>query len=447
MTSQPLPGPPRLPRAEGMRVPIPVPAKVLDVELSRPVPDHPDLQGYRLARILVRVHGAPVGFLDAPVRDGTLTPEAIAAVLPAQLGKELGSHLGGDVATVSGGSLREGTLLAVLPPAPESRHEPWPSLTVAVCTRDRPEDLAGCVESLLALDYPGVEMLVIDNAPTGGGTADVCRAHPQVRRVVEPRPGLDWARNRAVLEARGEILAFTDDDVRVDPDWARAVVRPFVGDPGVMAVAGLVVPLELETRAQEVFERYGGLSGGMRSMRMQGGPEWGERGLWHYAWMALQGSGANMAFRRSVFSRTGLFDPGLDVGTPTNGGGDTEMFFRVMACGFGMVYEPRAIVRHRHRREHDALRRQISGWGTGVSAFLVQSLLAFPRAWWVLVLFGLRGFGSQLARLARPSGVPRALVLTELAGWLVGPVRLLKARSLAKAVEKSFGPQVQEVST
>src|SRR5882724_13388305 len=81
------------------------------------------------------------------------------------------------------------------------------AVTVAVCTRDRPEDLARCLDALAALRYPGLELLVVDNAPATRDAHGVVAARPGVRYAVEPRPGLGWARNRALAEATGEILA------------------------------------------------------------------------------------------------------------------------------------------------------------------------------------------------------------------------------------------------
>lgn len=397
---------------------------MLDIDLGDPLDSLCGYGGYDAAWAFVRVHGTPVGFADIPLRDGGASAETVRDAIATQLPD-----------------------VRLQPGRPEPPHPgSWPSLTVAVCTRDRPDDLARCLDALDALDYDDLDILVVDNAPSDAATKRVCREHRRVTYQVEPRPGLNWARNRAVLDATSEILAFTDDDVLVDPDWARALVLPFVQNPETDAVAGLVVPLELETPAQVAFERYGGLSGGLEAIEMQGEPGWGVRGFWHYVLMAQQGTGANMAFRRSVFDRIGLFDPSLDVGTPSNGGGDAEMFFRVLAEGGRVRYEPRAVVRHRHRREFDQLEHQIAGWGSGVYAFLTRSAAAYPRAWWVLALLAARGLGLQLIRLATergaPCGVPRRLLLAELRGALAGPARYVKGRRIAASIKRAFGPQV-----
>ncbi|HSJ15418.1 MAG TPA: glycosyltransferase [Longimicrobiales bacterium] len=406
--------------------------RVLDIDLARPLHDLAGLDGYDAGRALIRLHETPIGVVDVAIHDGTCTVAEIRRAVREGIGDRLPDIDAGAAASPG----------ADTPDAAEAA--PLPTMTVAVCTRDRPDDLAGCLDALLRLDYPDLEILVVDNAPRDDGTAAVCAARPRVRRLLELRPGLNWARNRALLEASGEILAFTDDDARVEPSWARRLAEAFQADPQVMAVAGLVIPLELETPAQIMFEEYGGLSGGFTPITIRPGPDWGVRGMWHYALLAPHGSGANMAFRRVVFETTGRFDPALDVGTPTNGGGDTEMLFRVMAHGYAMAYEPRAIVRHRHRRDYEGLRRQVAGWGSGGYAFLLRSMTSFPRASWVLALVGLRGIAQQGARLLRPGRVPRALVLSEVRGIAAAPWRYLQARAAARDIARRCGEQVRE---
>ena len=130
-------------------------------------------------------------------------------------------------------------------------------MTVAICTRDRTEDLAICLDSLDRVDYEDFEIVVVDNAPASDATRLLVeRRGGRVRYVREPRPGLDWARNRAIAEATGDVVAFADDDVTVDPGWLRALAAAFGTDEAVAAVTGLVLPAELQTEAQVLFERY-----------------------------------------------------------------------------------------------------------------------------------------------------------------------------------------------
>ncbi|MGY1786724.1 glycosyltransferase, partial [Geodermatophilus sp. SYSU D00698] len=130
-------------------------------------------------------------------------------------------------------------------------------VTVAVCTRDRPGDLAHTLHSIGELSTPVAEVLVIDNASRDESTRQVVERFPFARYVREPRAGLDWARNRALLEARTRIVAYTDDDALVHPWWVDGLLRGFTEVPGAVMVTGLVFPLELATPAQVIFEARG----------------------------------------------------------------------------------------------------------------------------------------------------------------------------------------------
>ncbi|HEY0872102.1 MAG TPA: glycosyltransferase [Vicinamibacterales bacterium] len=251
------------------------------------------------------------------------------------------------------------------------------------------------------------------------------RRYPSVRYVVEPRPGLNRARNRAVSESSADVIAFTDDDVSVDAAWTRAIGRVFASDSLVDAVTGLVIPDEIDTASQRLFEDYGGFSRGFERRYFRVDTVTGERAAERHAGAGRFGTGANMAFRRSLFDRIGGFDPALDVGTPTNGGGDLEMFFRVLKEGGTLVYEPGAIVRHRHRRTYEALRSQLANNGVGLYSYLVRSAVHYPEerralarlgAWW----FWRWNLRRLLYSFVRPSVFPRDLIRAELAGSLTG---------------------------
>ncbi len=244
---------------------------------------------------------------------------------------------------------------------------PPPPISVVVCSRDRTALLEGCLHSLLALDYPDYEIVVVDNAPSDGATECLAAGLP-VRYVRELRPGLDRARNRGIAEARHGLIAFTDDDARADPGWLSALARAFA-DPEVTAVTGRVAPGELETPAQRYFElACGGMGKGLQPRLFQKERMRPEELLG----IQVAGVGANMAFRRGALERAGGFDPALDVGTPACGGGDLDMFHRVVAGGGTLRYEPDALVRHRHRREMKGLYRQLRDDGRSYGVYLLK---------------------------------------------------------------------------
>ncbi len=421
------------------------PVRVRDVDLAQPLFDISGLDGYGRARLLIRVATAPVGFVELPLEGGRCAAEQVRHQAFEQYGLQIRDLLSGaelSESSAEGGAATRRPSGCPIPVAEGNQ----PLVTVAVCTRDRPEDLEICLKSLDALRYFPLDVIVVDNAPKNGSTRCLLeRSYPHFRYALEPRPGLNWARNRAVLEARGEIVAFTDDDAVVDPEWVTAVVRVFREHSKVMVVTGPVIPLELETEAQVLFEARGGFCrgferkfGSMQLLNHEGGAPHYDTGQF--------GTGANMAYRRSVFEGVGLFDPALDVGTLAEGAGDLEMFHRVIRNGFLLAYEPCALVRHRHRRDYPALRRQLRSWGVGRYSYLTRVFAAYPEERSRVVGFGLKHmWGIQICRwlrtFRRPSELPRELIFAELWGCVIGVFRYLQARKQAERVLAAFGAQ------
>jgi GT2 family glycosyltransferase len=232
--------------------------------------------------------------------------------------------------------------------------------------------------------------------------------------------------------------------VRVDVGWIRAIAEAFRDEPSAMCVTGLVVPDELDTPAQLLFEKYGGFGRGFT--RVYAAADEPTRAARQHGGTGKFGTGANMAFRRSVFGTIGLFDPALDVGTATHGGGDLEMFFRIIKGGHLLIYEPRAVVQHCHRREYAQLRRQLMDHGIGFYSYIVRSVLAYPEErvafirlglWW-LWYWNVR---RLIVALWRRERFPLDLVLAELHGSLLGLRRYTVARRGAAMIEQQYGPQ------
>src|SRR5262245_9973737 len=221
------------------------PTAVLDVDITS-ASDVTGLDRYGNARILIRFAGTPVTFATLPILNGRLDRAALGRYLVSKDTAFLKPLVRSALVQAH---LRDPLdLERVFTSSKRAHSGRQPNVTVAVCTRDRTANLNTCLESLARIDYPNIELLVVDNDPSNDSTERLVRQrYPHIRYVREPRPGLDWARNRAILESRGELLAFTDDDVVVDPGWVWGLVEPFEADPDVMAVTGLVIPHELET--------------------------------------------------------------------------------------------------------------------------------------------------------------------------------------------------------
>lgn len=415
----------------------------MDIELSRPLTTIEGMEGYGLLQALVRLHGTPIGYVKIPVTHNVCTPDVIGKAIVKNLCHAIIRHLlcDGLMTLPRPGGLQINDLLSIPHPVSSS---PLPLITVAVCTRARASDLARCLDSLNRLDYPALDMLVVDNAPASDATERLVRTtFANVRYVREPRPGLDWARNRAIVEAWGEIIAYTDDDVVVDSDWLKALANVFVENPEVMVVTGLVVPYELETEAQILFEQSGGFGRGFERKWRRVDCERGERAATRHGSTGKYGTGANMAYRRSLFNLIGGFDPALDVGTVTSGGGDLEMFFRVLKRGYTLVYEPGAMVRHCHRRDYAQLRAQLATWGTSFSAYLVQGVMNYPDERAAFIRLGFRELWllvrSLLVSYACPSRFPRDIILARLRAFFGGLRSYQKAQRTAAKIEQDYG--------
>ncbi len=303
-----------------------------------------------------------------------------------------------------------------------------PRISVVVPTVvQRVSELGVCLDGLAALDYPDFEVVLVDNRPTlpiDDPLPALLADRAYVRAVREPEPGISAARNAGTAAATGSVVAFTDDDVRVDPHWLRAVGTRFAADPSVAAVSGLILPAELETPAQIYFERFYGGFGGVRSyvpavlstgrgLRGRAMVEVRNPYGAHLSSFALYGAGAyaagaNMAFRRSTLQSIGGFDRALGTGTPSRGGEDLAAVMTVLWEGGSLAYEPGAVVFHKHREHYDQLVVQLRGNGLGFTAMLTSLVLRDPRhlvGLGLLLPLALRRMGGQtLGRLRRGSG-------------------------------------------
>ncbi len=216
-----------------------------------------------------------------------------------------------------------------------------PSLpvTVALITYNRARFLRETLAGVVRQNYPTDrwELLVIDNASTDDTrqvVASFAGSRPSPRWILETRQGLDHGRNRAVQEARGDILVLADDDILVESDWLAQLVAPFSRDDGhkIGVVGGEVMP---------VFP--------------DGIPRWLEGSHRPLAFRRDDGPlpptqtpmGANFAFPREVFQRFGVFNADLDrQGASLFGGGDSEMIRRLRHGGLEVWFAPGAKVLH-----------------------------------------------------------------------------------------------------
>lgn len=417
---------------------------VLDCELADGVPRIDGGTSSTRALVLVRIFTEPIGLLSLTVPPEGLDPEQLARAIASEYAPQLRERLQECGTPFAGTLSADGTSPSGTPRFIATRERvlrDGPEITAAICTRDRPDDLAIALDGLVKQEYPRLTILVVDNAPSDDRSRRVVaeyRGNHPIDYVVEPRPGLSWARNRAIDTSRGEVIAWCDDDEVCDRWWAAELARGFIEVPEADAVTGMVTPSELETQSQALFEQYSGVARGRGFTRAVFSPATRAEQSPLYP-LPPFGAGANMAFRREAIERIGRFDCALGAGTATLAGEDTAALSALLLAGGTVVWQPSAIARHRHRRDDQALRRVMLGYGRGLSAYYASMLLRHPDSAAELLGLTRTAVRDQLSRRGRRlgelEGFPPELLRINRKGLLQGafiyPGAWLKARRLA----------------
>jgi GT2 family glycosyltransferase len=415
------------------------PILVSDVELSRSLPriptDRAAVGSFASARLLIRLHGHPLGIVSRPLPAAGISPEDLAREVWSELGGAIRAHLRADGLPTADGLSAAG-LEPDQPPACLSGDLglPPPAVSVVVATHDRPELLTRCLSALAKQSHPNFEVLVVDNAPTSDATSKLfCRDYWSDDRfdyVLEQSPGVSRAKNLGAAHARFDLLAFTDDDAVPDPGWLSALTRAFAA-PQVSCVTGLTLPANLDTRAEQIFEDHVGFPSTFTPRLFDLGENRPPEPLFPYTTGQL-GAGVNLALRTSVFRALGGFDCALGTGTESRGGEDLAFLLDLLQSGHQLAYQPAAIVRHRHRSDMTALRNQVFGYGVGLGAYLARSVAVRPSRLIGMGLNAGRGLTHHASRRQSRNGAhspfPPDLRRLERLGLLYGPMAYLKAR-------------------
>lgn len=411
-----------LPRelSECLDIEPPVAVQLIDLESNLDeltLPLSPSGQPYRRLLALLRQGGRPLGWIALPV-----SPDS-----------EVSVGMLAEAFAPPPGSQAERPGLSASEPAADSL------LSIVVATCSNPELSIQCVEAIQASVTGSFEVIVVENRPTGSTVEHALeerfQGDPRIRYVEEHRSGLAWARNAGLDAARGDLVAFTDDDVRVDPAWVPAILAAFAATPEVDCVTGLILPLELETPAQLLDERFASFGKGFapRIYSLDAPPP--DQPLFPYT-AGYFGSGANMTFRTKTIRDIGGFDHALGTGTRARGGEDLDICIRLLNSGSKLAYEPAAMVWHRHPDNHSRLRQQVFDYGVGLGAMLSKHIILGPnrRAIISRSLQGIRYYTNPASRKNAMRGrtFPRSLVRLERFGLLYGPVAYLASRIEAR---------------
>ena len=227
-------------------------------------------------------------------------------------------------------------------PFPSSDRAKWPRVSVVVCAYDAADTIADCLTSLDRLTYPNMEVIVVDDG-SRDATGDIARAYSGVRVVDLANGGLSAARNAGLAAATGEIIAYTDADVRVDPDWLTYLVQPLLASDVVGVGGPNVVPADDPWVSQCVARAPGGPIHVMLDDRI-----------------AEHVPGCNMAFRRDALLAADGFNP-----VYVRAGDDVDICWRLQAKKLDIGFAPSALVWHHRRASVRSYWRQQVGYGEG----------------------------------------------------------------------------------
>lgn len=220
----------------------------------------------------------------------------------------------------------------------------WPKVSVVICAYNAASTIEDNLESLTRLNYPNYEVVVVNDG-SKDATPQIAARYPQFKLISVPNGGLSAARNLGWRAATGEIIAYTDADTRVDPDWLSYLVQPFLTTDAIGVGGPNVVPEDDGWIAQCVARSPGGPTHVLLNDTV-----------------AEHIPGCNMAFRRWALEEIGGFDP-----TYTKAGDDVDVCWRLQDRGWHLAFSPSALVWHHHRDSVKAYWRQQVGYGEGES--------------------------------------------------------------------------------
>lgn len=229
-----------------------------------------------------------------------------------------------------------------------------PRVSVIVPVRNAENTIAKCIKALLAQDYPQnkIQIIIADNGSTDR-TQEIISSFP-VKMIIEPKAGSYNARNHALQLATGEIIAFTDSDCVAEPDWLKSLVAGF-SNPGIAGCGGKIEDFS----GTGWVQRYSNL----HVLRQ-------DQSLAETTRPHPYIIGANMAYRREIFTELGSFD-GRFIS-----GGDTDMSWRVQQAGYKVKYIPAAVIHHFHRATVAGLYEQYFRYGIGRHCLTFKHLKA-----------------------------------------------------------------------
>jgi glycosyltransferase involved in cell wall biosynthesis len=252
-----------------------------------------------------------------------------------------------------------------------------PDVSIVICTRNRNERIVSTLESIFENTWTKFEVIIIDQSVNESTQIAVqpFLADPRSTYKRTNTSGLSTARNIGLAEARGKIVAFTDDDCRVSNNWIESILREYAQHPAVVSIFGRIIPGDL-SNASDLNQNFNL----PQIKRLQQVLPIAKKDDLSYQLFQKNpnnlgfGHGANMCFKRSAFSKYGKFDEFLGAGAVLGAWEDRDMGHRILLGGGQILYSPDIVIYHDHWREwsevKDAYKNYAIGTGTAVNKYI-----------------------------------------------------------------------------
>jgi O-antigen biosynthesis protein len=249
-------------------------------------------------------------------------------------------------------------------------------VSVVMSTADRPQDLHECLEALLnqTISIP-YEIIVVDNHPTSGLTPPIAARFPEVCFLQDTRGGgISSGRNTGILAATGDVIVLTNDSTRPPSEWLGQLIAHFER-PEVACVVGNIAPVCEDDPVTQLVMQHTPLS------RTTPYAEYDATWFHQYRTRSPRtdklAAGANIAVRADVFSdpSVGLLDEAFGTGMPIPTADDQLLYYRLLRCGYTIVFDPAIITYHKHVTDRHVFYKRVFNYAKSVTAYEIHILL------------------------------------------------------------------------
>lgn len=256
------------------------------------------------------------------------------------------------------------------------------SVSVIIPTHDRYDDLNRCLSHIHSSiqSFPYFELIVVDSSKDMDRIKDLVESF-NGKYIHEPRKGVSIARNTGIENAKGDILVFADDDFIVDKSWITNLIENYK-DENIVCCTGRMLSYRNDD-VSNIYEKSMSFDRGNKKREFTKNDinifnlfktitKIGNKRLLDKTPVPWAIGFGFYSFRKEIFADIGKFDIGLGRGTPSIGGEDPDIFYRIIKSGKTIVYEPKAVIYHNHREIYNDILKDAYNAGVSIKALTTK---------------------------------------------------------------------------